>query len=242
VTRATESSTAQVRELFDVKAATWSAKYAPGGRLTDRLDQLVTAVEERTTTSTRVLDLGCGTGDLALCLAAANRDVTGCDISKEMLERAAKADNSQAVKWTRLDPSWQTLPFADNSFGAVVASSVLEYLDNPVAVLRECARVLQPGGTVLCTVPDLRHSVRWLEWIAALVVRGPLGNALVRRRPRLANYATYLRISRQRHTSRWWKAAAARADLRPSAPPAVAAKRTPLRLLDFVKPSSAGPS
>ena len=53
------------------------------------------------------------------------------------------------------------------TFDAVVAASVLEYVDSPAAVLGECARVLRPGGVMLCTVPDLAHPVRWLEWAAA---------------------------------------------------------------------------
>jgi SAM-dependent methyltransferase len=241
VTKPTATTTAQVRKLFDAKAATWPAKYAPGGRLTGRLSQFATAVEERTRAGAQVLDLGCGTGDLALCLAAANRRVTGCDISIEMLNLAAQADKAQAVEWTRLDHSWRTLPFRDRTFGAIVASSILEYLDDPVAVLRECSRVLQPGGTLLCTVPDLRHPVRWLEYLAAIAAHGPLGRAVGHRRLRLGSYVSYLRISRQRHSSRWWKAVAIRADLRDCPVPVVAAERAPLRLLGFVKPNSTGP-
>jgi predicted TPR repeat methyltransferase len=62
----TATSKAQVRKLFDAKAATWSAKYAPGERLTGRLAELARAVEEQTRTGTRVLDLGCGTGEAAV--------------------------------------------------------------------------------------------------------------------------------------------------------------------------------
>jgi 2-polyprenyl-3-methyl-5-hydroxy-6-metoxy-1,4-benzoquinol methylase len=240
MTERTATSAAQVRKLFDAKAATWSAKYAPGGRLTGRLAQFLTVVEERTETGARVLDLGCGTGDLALSLAAANRRVTGCDISVEMVDRAAQADEAQAVEWTRLDPSWQMLPFRDGAFSAIVASSVLEYLDDPASVLRECARILQPGGMLLCSVPDLRHPTRWLEYITAVVTRGLLGQALGHRGPRLGSYVTYLRISRQRHSSRWWRTTAACADLRPSPASAVTARRAPLLLLDFVKPKSTG--
>ena len=240
LTEPTVTSTGQVRKLFDAKAATWSAKYAPGGRLTDRLAQLATAVEQQTTTGTRVLDLGCGTGDLARCLAAGHRRVTGCDISVEMLVHAAHADQAQVVEWTRLDPSWHTLPFSDRTFGAIVASSILEYLDDPVAVLRECARVLQPGGTLMCTVPDLRHPVRWLECLAAVAAHGPLGKALGHRHPRLSGYITYLQVSRQRHSARWWMEAAVRAGLQSSPAPLVATERAPLRLFGFIKPSSAG--
>ena len=111
-----------------------------------------------------MLDLGCGTGELARHLAAAGLRVTGCDISAEMLARLPRPIPTGAVEWVPLDPGWQTLPFESASFDAVVAASVLEYVDEPAAVLRECARVLRPGGVVLCTVPDLTHPVRWLEW------------------------------------------------------------------------------
>jgi 2-polyprenyl-3-methyl-5-hydroxy-6-metoxy-1,4-benzoquinol methylase len=241
MTEPTETSTAHVRVLFDTKAATWSAKYAPGGRLTGRLAQLATAVQQQTRTGTQVLDLGCGTGDLAMSLAAANRRVTGCDISIRMLGHAVQADEAQTVEWITLEHSWRTLPFGDSTFGVIVASSVLEYLDEPAAVMRECARVLQPGGMLLCTVPDLCHPVRWMEYLAAVVAQGPLGQALASRRPHLGGYITYLRISRQRHSTRWWRAAAMRAGLQPSAL-TLTAERAPLRLLGFAKPSSTGPS
>ena len=103
-----------------------------------------------------MLDLGCGTGELARHLAGAGLRVTGCDISANMLGQAAAADPAGAAEWIQLDPDWRTLPFATASFDAVVAASVLEYVGSPAAVLRECARVLRPGGVLLCTVPDPR--------------------------------------------------------------------------------------
>ena len=110
-------------------------------------------------------------------MGAAWLRVTGCDISAEMLARAAAGDPGGAVEWVELDPRWQRLPFESATFDAVVAASVLEYVDEPAAVLRECARVLRPGGIVLCTVPDLTHPVRWLEWLAGLAARLPLARA-----------------------------------------------------------------
>ena len=89
----TTAPSALVRELFDTKAASWSSKYAPGGRLTRRLGKLVAVVECQAAAAARVLDLGCGTGDLSRCLAAAGKQVTGCDISMAMLERAAQLDH-----------------------------------------------------------------------------------------------------------------------------------------------------
>jgi SAM-dependent methyltransferase len=225
-----------VRQLFDAKAAAWPSKYAQDGRLVGRLNRLASAVSYHVPAGASVLDLGCGTGELAAAIAAAGMRVTGCDISPEMLHRAAAAGPSGpsgAVGWVQLDPAWRRLPLRSGAFDAVVASSVLEYVHDPTAVLRECGRVLRPGGVVLCTVPDPRHPVRRLERLLEVAARIPLARSAGRRWPRLDNYLTYLRISRQRHSSRWWHAAAARADLLDVRYAANSAERSPLRLLTF---------
>jgi ubiquinone/menaquinone biosynthesis C-methylase UbiE len=227
-----------VQQLFDDKAAAWPSKYAPGGRLTDRLTQLRDAVTRHVPRGSRVLDLGCGTGELAVALADAGMWVVGCDISPRMLSHAAASATgaSVGVSWVRLEPGWQTLPFEGRSFDAVVAASVLEYVAEPAAVLRECRRVLRPGGIVLCTVPDPSHPVRWLEWLTAVTAaRMPLLESMARRWPRAVGYLTYLRVSRQRHRARWWSAGAARAGL----VTAVAAGHSPLRLMTLVRPCEA---
>jgi SAM-dependent methyltransferase len=222
-----------VRGLFDDKAAAWPSKYAPGGRLAARLAQLTGAVTRHVPPEGRVLDLGCGTGELAVTLAAAGMRVAGCDISPQMLRRAAASTAGVPagdVSWVRLDPGWQTLPFEAWSFDAVVASSVLEYTADPAAVLRECGRVLRPGGTVLCSVPDPSHPVRWLEWLLAWAARPPL-TTMTWRWPRLSRYLAYLHVSRHRHRARWWHAVAARCGLDVSEPLPGEAQRAPLLLL-----------
>jgi SAM-dependent methyltransferase len=228
----------QVRQLFDAKAATWPLKYASAGRLTGRLTCLVGAVTYHLPAEGSVLDLGCGTGEFARAMAAAGLRVTGCDISPEMLERAAAADAFGEVGWIQLDPVWRRLPFTSEAFDAIVAASVLEYVDDPTAVLRECCRVLRPGGTVLCTVPDPRHPVRWMECLLAAAARLPLVPLAGRRWPRLGGYLTYLRVSRQRHQARWWRIATAQAGLRASPGAADPAGRSPLRLLAFLRPGA----
>ena len=229
----TADAAVQVRQLFDTKAAAWPLKYAPDGRLAGRLTRLARAVTYHVPAGGGVLDLGCGTGELAAAMADAGMRATGCDISPEMLSRAAAADSTGVVDWVQLDPGWRRLPFEPETFDAVIAASVLEYVDDPVAVLRECCRVLRPGGVVLCTVPDPRHPIRWAEWLLGVAVRVPLIRLPGRRWPRLGGYVTYLRISRHRHSSRWWRAAGTRAgllgvDVRYLA---VSAERSSLRLV-----------
>lgn len=229
----TTDVTAQVRQLFDAKAATWPSKYAPDGRLVGRLNRLAGTVTYHVSAGNSVLDLGCGTGELTTTIAAAGMQATGCDISPEMLHRAVATDPSGTVDWVQLDPCWRALPFEPETFDAVVAASVLEYVDDPAAVLRECHRVLRPGGVVLCTVPDPHHPIRWLEWLLGVAARLPTVRSAGRRWPRVDGYLTYLRISRQRHSSHWWHIAAAQADLLDARYLAAPAERSPLRLLTF---------
>ena len=160
----------EVLRLFEAKAATWPAKYAPDGPLAGRLASLSAAVSRYAQAGDRVLDLGCGTGELTRALAADGLRVAGCDISRQMLLRAPR-DRGGCAGWVQLEPGWRRLPFASAAFDVVVAASVLEYVAEPAAVLRECARVLRPGGVVLYTVPDLRHPVRWAEWCAQRLAR-----------------------------------------------------------------------
>jgi SAM-dependent methyltransferase len=217
-----------VQCLFDAKAASWSAKYAAGGRLAGRLASLSGAIWSYTRTGDRVLDLGCGTGELAHALSGTGMRVTGCDISHQMLRRAAAGVGS----WVLLDPGWRGLPFAAAAFDVVVASSVLEYVTEPCVVLRECARVLRPGGVVLYTVPDLRHPVRWAEWFARRVahVTPPLAG-------RARSYRAYLLASRQRHRLLWWQTASASAGLELCQ---ADDDRSALRLLVFRRPGWQG--
>jgi SAM-dependent methyltransferase len=223
-----------VQALFDAKAARWPAKYVAGGPLAGRLVQLAGAVGELVRPGGELLDLGCGSGELARHLAAHGYRVTGCDIAPTMLRQAETADPRRAVRWVRLEPCWQVLPFAEGSLDAVVSASVLEYVPDPGAVLAECARVLRPGGVLVCTVPDVTHPVRWLEWPLRLAASTSLASALAGGAPRLRQYLDYLRTSRQRRRAGWWRAAASRAGLEPA--PATRTPRAPLRVLVFVMP------
>jgi SAM-dependent methyltransferase len=113
----------------------------------------------------RLLEVGCGGGLLLREAVAAGAAATGVDHSEEMVrlarERAAAAEVVTA--------SAEALPFADGAFTAVAMSVVLLFLPDPVAALRECRRVLRPGGrlAVYTTSPRLRGTPAAPEPVAS---------------------------------------------------------------------------
>jgi demethylmenaquinone methyltransferase/2-methoxy-6-polyprenyl-1,4-benzoquinol methylase len=104
-----------------------------------------------------VLDLCCGTGDLAFALARAGRArVVGADFAHTMLVRAREKSGVQAQPAHQTTPTSMPffeadalrLPFADASFDVVTTAFGFRNLANYEAGLREIQRVLKPGGTI----------------------------------------------------------------------------------------------
>jgi demethylmenaquinone methyltransferase/2-methoxy-6-polyprenyl-1,4-benzoquinol methylase len=94
----------------------------------------------------RVLDVCCGTGDLALAAERAGGEVTGLDFSEAMLARARQ--KSRSIEWVQGDAL--DLPFGDGAFDAVTVGFGIRNLADLEAGLRELVRVLRPGGRLGC--------------------------------------------------------------------------------------------
>ena len=95
------------------------------------------------------LDAGCGTGFLALELAARGHHVTGVDLSPAMLAeaRAKAAARGAAVRFIEFkEADAEALPFDAASFELVISRHLLWTLPHPEAAIDEWIRVLRPGG------------------------------------------------------------------------------------------------
>jgi ubiquinone/menaquinone biosynthesis C-methylase UbiE len=98
----------------------------------------------------RVVDVGCGTGNLLALLADARVDAcAGVDLSPEMLRVAAGKLAASPVRGALVAASAGALPFADGAFDTAVSASTLHDWPDPRAGLAEVRRVLRPGGTLL---------------------------------------------------------------------------------------------
>jgi SAM-dependent methyltransferase len=107
----------------------------------------------------RVLDLGCRYGALTREYVEGN-DVVGVDVDRDALAEAAKLGIE--THWADADAP---LPFADESFDAVVAGELLEHIRDPSSLVAEARRVLRAGGTFVGSVPNafrLKNRLRFL--------------------------------------------------------------------------------
>ena len=116
--------------------------------------ELITALELEP--GDAALDVGCGTGDDLLSLAAVvgrSGRVVGVDRSEDLVAEArSRTRGSLGVEVLVGDA--QALPFSEDEFSAARVERVLMHVDEPRAVLRELARVTRPAGRVVVTEPD----------------------------------------------------------------------------------------
>jgi ubiquinone/menaquinone biosynthesis C-methylase UbiE len=98
----------------------------------------------------RMLDVGCGTGELAARIHQSSPEarIVGVDLAPAML-RQAREKLSAAVALVAADAI--RLPFAGDAFDVVVSSSSFHYWASPEAGLAEVRRVLRPGGRLVIT-------------------------------------------------------------------------------------------
>jgi S-adenosylmethionine-dependent methyltransferase len=138
---------------------TGATKYAdyletPEGRL--RLDLAFANLQDFLPQATRpllALDLGCGTGAIAVRLARLGLHVTVLDSSREMLDLAMHAAQevgvTERIALKHGDAAQFANLFPDRSFDVILCHNILEYVDDPCVVLRNAARALRDSSSII---------------------------------------------------------------------------------------------
>lgn len=118
----------------------------------------------------RILDLGCGDGQLTLRLAASGAQVTGADLSPEMAAAArARGVDAQVA-------NAEALPFAGAAFDAVFSNAALHWMRHQDAMLAEVFRVLRAGGRFVAEMGGHGNiAALRVAFIAALARHGLAG-------------------------------------------------------------------
>lgn len=97
----------------------------------------------------RVLDVGCGAGFFSIILAGLGYEVTGIDLTEEMIIKARKLAEVEGVQCTFTTMDAEQLGFKDQSFDIVISRNVTWNLPHPLEGYREWLRVLKNGGTLV---------------------------------------------------------------------------------------------
>lgn len=162
-----------LRSLYDTAADQWHNNLARLGQLDDYQllfnRQAVRTCLQHLNQTSKILDCGIGTGAFSLALLDTvdqPAHVSGVDISYPMLTHSRQVLEKRCATLDLRRGDISRLPFADNSFDAVIFAHVLEHMANPVETLREMVRVLKPDAPLIGSVTrrglgQVLLSMRW---------------------------------------------------------------------------------
>ena len=161
-----------VTAYFNRTAPTFISNYSAAPDFKERLKVWQRAIEKSITQmpgNSPCLDMGCGDGSISRQVAARGIRVVGFDQSETMLVLARRRAVEEGVG-SQTEYMLASLPLSEeltkayeNSAGLVICSSVMEYVDDYEAVLRQFHSMLKPGGVLLLSLPNSLSLYRIFE-------------------------------------------------------------------------------
>src|SRR5687768_6381408 len=133
----------------------------------DKLHYLPQLVDFSSFKGQRLLEVGCGIGTDLVRFAKGGARVTGVDLAETAIDLARKNFALQGVAPEELRvANGEALPFGDGAFDVVYGHGVIQYTADPAKLIRECHRVLKPGGTAIFMV---YNRVSWLNALSKVM-------------------------------------------------------------------------
>jgi SAM-dependent methyltransferase len=108
----------------------------------------------------RILEVGCGAGTDLVRFARHGANVTGVDVAPASIALAEKNFSLEKLPVHLAVADGEALPFVQRSFDLVYAHGVVQYTTDDRALVRECRRVLRPGGVAIFQV---YNRISWLN-------------------------------------------------------------------------------
>lgn len=103
-------------------------------------------------------DIGCADGYGTQFLADYSNKTTGVDYSAETV-KIANEKHKNKTNLNFISSSVPPLPFEDNSLEVITAFQFIEHIEDRLGFIKEVKRVLKPGGTFLCSTPNIKMSI-----------------------------------------------------------------------------------
>ncbi len=161
-------------EAFEERAPTYDTGWL--GRLHHEISERTAALALSTVEEPgRVLDVGCGTGYLLGLLATrcpGASELAGVDPAAPMVAAATAAAGDARLRFS--EGVAEALPYPDSVFDLVVSTTSFDHWTDQAAGLRECARVLVPGGRLVLVD-------QFSPWLSPTLLAGRRGKARTRR-------------------------------------------------------------
>jgi SAM-dependent methyltransferase len=129
-------------DLWETHASWWIEGFTDGAD-PEYVEQILPLAASELEGAVRLLDIGCGDGQISRIAAAQGATVVGIDPTWNCIAVAGGRGGGVVVA----QAGAADLPFADASFDTVVACLVFEHIDDVDEAITEVSRVLQPGGT-----------------------------------------------------------------------------------------------
>lgn len=110
-----------------------------------------------------LLEVGCGAGDYLALMRTLEWDVEGVEIDHAACQHARKKHGLTVHEGTL-----ESKGYAENSFDAIVLNHVIEHVFDPIMLIRECRRVVKPGGKIILLTPNMEswgHRKFKKDWI-----------------------------------------------------------------------------
>jgi 2-polyprenyl-3-methyl-5-hydroxy-6-metoxy-1,4-benzoquinol methylase len=136
-------------------------------------EKLAREAERRLGRRGRLLDVGCGRGEVVRAAHECGWEAEGCDLSPEFVRYAREVNGVRAHAATL-----EQMRYPDASFDVVTLVEVIEHLYEPAVTARELSRVVRPGGLVYLSTPNeesiyqslgnLYYKARGRDWVVNL--------------------------------------------------------------------------
>ena len=147
-------------DFFSQEAAQWEAHYANDARFQRRYERITNFLSRVLPQTGRALDVGCGSGVFSRYLASRGWHVKAIDLSPKMIEAARSISSDIDFEVASIEDL-----ASDEQFDAIIALSMLEYVEDDEAAIHKFADMLRAGGVLVISVPNRVGFLRRIEGI-----------------------------------------------------------------------------